>query len=159
MPSKKKILKSKISIIDALKSILLSDTVGTQDEIKQALEEQGFLVNQSKISRLLRKVGAAKTTNEHKQIVYSLPREPAPPASKNVLSHLVINITTNETLIVINTNPGSASLIGRLLDHNSQDLNILGTVAGDDTVFIAPKSIKQIEKTVETIKIFLAQTK
>lgn len=144
------------TIIEALRVILLSNTVGRQDEIKQALKKQGFEVNQSKISRLLRKIGAIKTINDQKQTVYSLPREPAPPASKTILSELIINITTNETLIVIHTNPGSASLIGRLLDHHRQDLNILGTVAGDDTVFIAPASVKRIAKTLHTIQAFLA---
>lgn len=155
LKTKEKATRQKSTVIDTLKSILLSGAVSTQDDIKQALELRGYPINQSKISRLLRKLGAVKITNEFKQIVYSLPREPAPPASKNVLSHLVISITTNETLIVIHTNPGSASLIGRLFDHHNQELNILGTVAGDDTVFIAPKSIKQIDKTLVAIKAFL----
>lgn len=144
-------------IIDTLKRVLLSGTISTQEEIKQALETHGFEINQSKISRLLRKIGAIKTTNERKQIVYSLPYDPAPPTSKNILSQLIISITTNETLIIIHTNPGSASLIGRLLDHNRQELSILGTVAGDDTVFIAPHSTKHITKTLEAIQTFLAE--
>jgi transcriptional regulator of arginine metabolism len=148
---------AKFSIEDALKSILVSDSVGTQDEIRQALEELGYEVNQSRISRLLRKLGAVKMTNERKQIIYSLPIEPAPPASKTILSQLIMSIKTNETLIVIHTNPGSASLIGRLLDHNRDELKILGTVAGDDTVFIAPRSVKQISTTLRIIQNFLAE--
>jgi transcriptional regulator of arginine metabolism len=144
------------SIEEALRSILLSDTVGTQEEIKLALEDLGYIVNQSKISRVLHKLGAVKVMNEHKQIVYTLPLEPAPPASRNILSQLIINISMNETMIVIHTNPGSASLIGRLLDHNREELLVLGTVAGDDTVFITPVSIKKIEKTLDAIQSFLA---
>lgn len=140
---------------EALKAILHAGTVGTQDEIKQALEELDYEVNQSRISRLLRKLGAVKMSNDRKQTIYTLPLEPAPPTSKNILSQLIISIKTNESLIVIHTNPGSASLIGRLLDHNRDELNILGTVAGDDTVFIAPHSIKQIAKTLRVIQEFL----
>lgn len=147
----------KTRIEDVIKALLLSDTLGTQEELAAALEQQGYVVNQSKISRLLRKLGAVKITNEKKQIVYSLPREPAPPTSKNILSQLIINITHNETLIVIHTNPGSASMVGRLLDHNREDLRILGTVAGDDTVFIAPESVRQINKTLQAIESFLAE--
>lgn len=145
-----------VNILDALKSLLLVETVSTQDEIKQALEELGYNINQSKISRLLRKLGAVKVTNEHKQIVYSLPHEPPPPTSKSILSQLIISIRYNEMLIVIDTNPGSASLIGRLLDHHREELNVLGTVAGDDTVFIAPASVKSIAKTLKLIKTFLS---
>lgn len=151
-------MSQKLTVIDALKSILLSGTVSTQDEMKQVLEQKGHIINQSKISRLLRKLGAIKITNEQNQIIYSLPREPAPPTKKNVLSQLVISITTNEVLIIIRTNPGSASLIGRLLDHHSQELHILGTVAGDDTVFIAPKSVKQISNILIAVNAFLAET-
>lgn len=152
----KKTASYKTNMLDALKTLLISGKVGTQDEIKHALEEQGYQINQSKISRLLRKLGAVKVSNELKQIIYTLPREPAPPASKNILSELIISINTNETLIVIRTSPGSASLIGRMLDHNGAELNILGTVAGDDTVFIAPSSVKKLDKTLLAIKSFLA---
>ena len=153
----KKYMPHKLTVIDALKSILLSGSAGTQDEIRQALEQEGYQLNQSKISRLLRKLGAIKITNEQNEIVYSLPREPAPPSAKNILSHLVISIEKNETLIVIRTNPGSASLIGRLLDHHNEELDILGTVAGDDTIFIAPKSVKRIANVLSTVKLFLAE--
>jgi len=146
------------SIEETLKTILLSDTVGTQEEIKKALEELGYEINQSKISRLLRKLGAIKTSNERNQIVYTLPLEPAPQASKNILSQLIISIRTNETLIVIHTNPGSASLIGRLVDHHRDKLHLLGTVAGDDTLFIAPKSVKHIAKTLHAIQLWVADT-
>jgi len=148
-------MRQKTRLEDALKSMLLSDTIGTQEELAQALEQQGYDVNQSKISRLLRKLGAVKITNDKKQIVYSLPREPAPPTSKNILSQLITNITTNETLIVIHTNPGSASMVGRLLDHNREGLKILGTVAGDDTLFIAPESVREINQTLQAIESFL----
>jgi len=149
--------KNKTSLEEALKVILLSNSVSTQDEIKQALEKFGHDANQSKISRLLRKLGAVKTTNDRKQIIYSLPLEPAPPASKSILSQLIMSIRMNEQLIVIHTNPGSASLIGRLLDHNRDELSILGTVAGDDTVFIAPYSVKKIKKTLSIIQNFLSE--
>jgi transcriptional regulator of arginine metabolism len=155
MPHRQK--KPASSMLDALKTLLLAETVSTHDEIKLALEKLGHDANQSKISRLLRKLGAVKMTNEYKQMVYSLPLEPAPPASKIILSQLIINITVNETLIVIHTNPGSASLIGRLLDHHRDELSMLGTVAGDDTVFIAPTSVKSITQTLRSLKTFLSE--
>jgi len=151
-------MSQKLTVTDALKAILLSGVAGTQVEIKETLKQEGYYLNQSKISRLLRKLGAIKITNTQKKIVYSLPREPTPPSAKNILSHLVISITTNETLIVIHTNPGSASLIARTLDHHNEELNILGTVAGDDTIFIAPKSIKRISKILSAIRVFLSET-
>jgi len=145
------------ALIDALKDILLSGNAGTQEEIVHSLEAQGFEVNQSKVSRVLRKLGAVKITNERKEIIYALPLEPAPPTSKNILSQLISNISYNEAIVVIHTNPGSASLIARLLDHHRQELKILGTVAGDDTLFITPLSLKNIKQTVLAIREFIAE--
>lgn len=149
-------MKPKPGIEEALRNLLHSEVVGTQEEIKQALKELGYQINQTKISRLLRKLGAIKTTLDGSQIVYTLPMEPVPSASKTILSELITSIKTNEMLIVIHTNPGSASLIGRLLDHHREELGILGTVAGDDTVFIAPLLIKKIKTTLKKIQGFLA---
>jgi transcriptional regulator of arginine metabolism len=53
-------------------------------------------------------------------------------------------------LIVINTTPGSASLVARQLDQTRPE-GILGTIAGDDTIFVAPVSSRKIEQTVEAI--------
>jgi transcriptional regulator of arginine metabolism len=150
-------LKSDSGLLTSLTTILQAGTAGTQDEIKKALEKQGHEVNQSKISRALRKMGAIKIMNEQRQIIYALPKEPALPHSKNVLSQLIVSIDANEHLIVISTNPGSASLIARFLDHHRTELNILGTVAGDDALFVAPKSVKQLADTVRLIHSFLGK--
>jgi len=150
--------KVKAHLINELKEILLTGTVSTQEEIKHLLEQQGYEINQSKISRLLHKVGAVKLVNDRKQIVYALQREPAPPNSRAIWSELITSISKNDALIVIHTNPGSASLIGRLLDHHRNELEILGTVAGDDTIFIAPINISKIARTLKKIQEFLNES-
>lgn len=148
-------LRMNTDLLNDLKTLLLAGSAATQEELCSALEKKGHEVNQSKISRLLHKIGAVKIMNERKQIVYSLPRDPAPPTSKNLFSQLIVNVRCNESLIVIHTNPGSASMIGRVLDHHRDDLFILGTVAGDDTVFITPLSIKKIAHCLQAIQTFI----
>ena len=56
---------------------------------------------------------------------------------------------------MIFTAPGSASMIARALDYNQETTEILGTIAGDDTIFVAPKSIKNISKLFKEIKSLL----
>jgi transcriptional regulator of arginine metabolism len=51
---------------------------------------------------------------------------------------------------VINTTPGSASLVARQLDQTKPE-GILGTIAGDDTIFVAPLSARKIEQTISAI--------
>jgi transcriptional regulator of arginine metabolism len=55
-------------------------------------------------------------------------------------------------MIVVHTSPGSASLIARFLDYRHKETEILGTVAGDDTIFIVPKSIKRIHHTLKEVE-------
>lgn len=140
------------TISDDLRDLLIQGTVSTQEEICDALEAKGHEVNQSKISRLLRKVGAVKSKNESGQIVYRLPKEPAPPTPNTKLSSLIINTLSNETCVIVHTSPGSASMVARLLDHKREYCGILGTIAGDDTILIIPDSIEQTEDTLQRVK-------
>ena len=142
-------------LLTILRDLLVSKAVKTQDDIKEALLQLGFKVNQSKISRLLHKLGAIKTKNELGEIVYQLPKEPLPPTISSELAHLVIDVVNNEMLIIVHTSPGSASLIARVIDHHQQHLKILGTVAGDDTVVVIPKSIQQIQAIIKDIESLL----
>lgn len=146
------------TILQALKTILQLEQAHSQEDIIAALQAEGHPVNQSKVSRLLRKLGAVKTTNDTGNIIYTLPREPAPTRTRHILSHFIINIVHNETLIIIYTNPGSASVIARLMDHKMKELGILGTVAGDDTIFAAPLSIKNIKQITNNLKKYLEDT-
>jgi len=143
------------NLADDLRALLTEGKVTTQEDICTTLEAKGHNINQSKVSRLLRKVGAVKTKNELGQIVYRLPHEPAPPTTQSQLSSLIIDINANETTIIVNTSPGSAQLIARILDYHKKEIAILGTIAGDDAIFIAPKSTKKIKHTIEAINNLL----
>lgn len=144
-------------LINTFRDLLVQGTLGTQEELCQALALQGFDVNQSRVSRLLRKVGAVKTKNAEGSIVYCLPKEPAPPTAMSHLSHLIMAISANEQVIIVHTSPGSASLIARLLDHQREKLNVLGTIAGDDTILVIPQQIRDLEMTLSAVKQLLAE--
>ncbi len=143
------------SVSDDLRSLLSEGQVTTQDDICNALEQLGHSTNQSKISRLLRKLGAVKSKNEAGEIVYRLPMEPAPPTIDSQLSSLLIDVQANETTIILTTSPGSAQLIARILDYHKNKLALFGTIAGDDTIFIAPKSNADIDESVKKIREML----
>ncbi len=145
----------KQNLTNDLRTLLLEGKVTTQEDICAALEEQGHVVNQSKISRLIHKLNAIKSKNEQGQIVYRLPHEPAPPTTTSQLASLVMEALANETTIIVKTSPGAAQLVARMLDYHKERMQILGTIAGDDTIFIAPKSIRRIDQTLEDIRELL----
>lgn len=158
MPNKKETIDIKNpdrSLSDDMRSILSEGKVTTQEGICNALETLGHTVNQSKVSRLLRKLGAVKSKNEQGQVVYRLPFEPAPPTTSDQLSSLIIDVVANEVTIIVYTSPGAAQLVARILDYHKKKIQILATIAGDDAVFIAPKSIKKIETSINGIKKLL----
>ncbi len=143
------------NIVDDLRDLLIKGTVSTQEEICDALEALEHPMTQSKVSRMLRKVGAVKAKNESGQIVYRLPREPAPPTTNSQLASLILDIVANETMVIVNTSPGAAQLVARLLDYNKDKAEILGTIAGDDTILIVPKSMKNANITHAKVKKLL----
>lgn len=144
------------TFLEAVGEILQAGKVSTQQDICQALAAQGFSVNQSKISRLLHKLGAIKVQNARGYTEYRLSKELAPPPTQTPLTQLIIKIAANENLIIIQTSPGSASLIARMLDYQNSESEILATLAGDDTIFVAPKSVKRINQAFDEVKKLLA---
>ena len=141
------------TILTDLKNLLLEGITATQETICIALEAKGHQINQSKVSRLLRRINAVKSKNDNGEMTYRLPHDVLPPPMTASLSNLIIDITANEVMIVIKTSPGSASLIARIIDDKK--CQILGTIAGDDTIFVAPQSVEKIKETLSLVCNFL----
>lgn len=137
----------------AFKELLNQERFGSQNEIVDALKKQGFTgINQSKISRMLGKFGAVRTRNTKMEMVYCLPNELSVPNTSSPLKNLVLDVDHNSMLIVIKTTPGAAQLIARLLDSIGKSEGILGTIAGDDTIFVTPTSDKPIDELLQNIQ-------
>lgn len=148
-----KTAKSQDDLIKTFKALLKEERFGSQGEIVSALQAEGFgNVNQSKVSRMLSKFGAVRTRNAKQEMVYCLPAELGVPTAGSPLKNLVLDVDHNQAMIVVRTSPGAAQLIARLLDSIGKPEGILGTIAGDDTIFICPASIKHIDETLETVK-------
>lgn len=139
------------SLSEAFKSLLREEKFSSQSEIVTALQEMGFThINQSKVSRMLSKFGAVRTRNPKMEMVYQLP-ELSVPTTSSPLKNLVIDIDHNDVLIVIHTSPGAAQLIARLLDSIGKAEGILGTIAGDDTIFVMPTRDTAIYQLIDNI--------
>ena len=123
----------------AFKELLNQERFASQSEIVDALKNQGFqTINQSKVSRMLSKFGAVRARNTKMEMVYCLPAELGVPTTSSPLKNLVLDIDYNDAVVVIHTSPGAAQLIARLLDSLGKAEGILGSIAGDDTIFTTP---------------------
>jgi transcriptional regulator of arginine metabolism len=141
--------------IQALRALLEDEVASTQEELREKLEHLDFTVNQSTISRDLRRLGAVKTMDATGRTTYRLSLDSPPGYAKSV-GDLVRFIEHNGAMVVIGTDPGSASLVARHVDNIRTD-DILGTIAGDDTIFVAPASIKKVDALTKLIRECLAE--
>ena len=141
------------ALVQAFKDLLNQEQFSSQGDIADALKAQGFEnISQSKVSLMLSKFGAVRTRNARQEMVYCLPAELGMPTAKSPLKQLVLDIEHNDVMIIIRTSPGAAQLIARLLDSLSKSDGVLGTIAGDDTIFIAPTDVKAIKQTISRLE-------
>lgn len=122
--------------------IISGKEVGSQEEVLNELRKEGFTLTQATLSRDLKQLKVAKAASMNGKYVYVLPNETMyrrshkPLSAGEMLSNpgfLSINFSGN--LGVIKTRPGYASSIAYNID-NSNVPEILGTIAGDDTIII-----------------------
>ena len=136
----------------AFKEILKQEQASSQQEIVNILQNQGFNnINQSKVSRMLTKFGAVRIRNTKMEMVYCLPAEISVPTTTSPLKNLVVDIDHNQSMVVIRTSPGAAQLIARILDSIGKSEGILGSIAGDDTIFSTPANgftVKQLHQII-----------
>ncbi len=136
--------------LQLLRKLLEEGSISTQEELVDELYRKKFDVTQSTISRDLRRIGAIKAVDSSGTTVYRLPEDSAQQVLQTRLEDLILDIDHNGMLIVIKTTPGAANLIARTLDLGKLD-GVLGTIAGDDVVFIAPTNAKKIKETMEAV--------
>lgn len=121
------------------KRLLQSESFTSQHEIVNYLQDLGYEnINQSRVSRLLTKSGAIRRRNAKGELVYSFPAELNVPGISSRVNNLVHLMDYNDLLIVITTSPGAAPLVARILDSFGKAEGIMGTIAGDDTIFVVP---------------------
>jgi transcriptional regulator of arginine metabolism len=128
-------LYRRTQILDLLKR----EPIATQAELCEKLARRGIQVTQATVSRDIEELGLIKTRNG-----YRMPGSPAPlklpqPALPIILKEFLWEVRKASTLVVIKTHPGNAHSVAAALDAE-QWPEVVGTVAGDDTIFIATRS-------------------
>lgn len=144
---------SKLNRHFAIRQIITHKVVGNQDDLRRLLEEEGFETTQATLSRDLKELGVARAhTAEGVRYVLTAAGEENRLAS--LLSVEIGTIEANETLIVIKTLPGRAQGVAEILD-SFRHPDVLGTLAGDNTIFIAPVSVTRIESLLHDLRRFV----
>lgn len=144
-------------LIKTFRVLLHEKNFSSQHEMIDALKKKGFEgLNQSKVSRILNQLGAVRTRNAKKEIQYCLPEGMDIPPINATLASLVRDIDYNHSMVVIRTTPAAAQIVARLMDSLGKADGILGSVGGDDTVFVTPTSDTSVEQLYVILKELLA---
>lgn len=149
-------MKVKNNRLEALRLIISSQQLGSQDELLTALQKEGFKLTQATLSRDLKQLKVAKAASMSGNYVYVLPNDTMYKrvSTPNTIREMMkvpgfVSINFSGNIGIIKTRPGYASSIAWNID-NSDIPEILGTIAGDDTIFIV---IKEGAKHQEVINI------
>lgn len=117
--------------------------LSSQEEVLRALEAEGFQLTQATLSRDLKQLKVAKAASMNGKYVYVLPNETmykrvtTPRKATEMLQRSgYISVNISGQLAIVKTRPGYASAIAYDIDTSDSDY-ILGTIAGDDTIFVA----------------------
>jgi transcriptional regulator of arginine metabolism len=122
----------------AIAELIRSQPLGSQEELADRLGALGFAVTQATVSRDLEQLGALKVRRDG-QLSYVLPEEvrnAQPSRLVSVFREWVRSVEAAANLVVVKTPPGSAHLVGVVLDQSDYG-EIVGTICGDDTIFVA----------------------
>ena len=134
-----------------LTRLLREGRASSQRDIVQSLRAAGHEVTQATISRDLQELGALKVRTKD-GFVYRLPDEMSRGGgdlmARNLLHTLeefALSVRVAGNLVVVMTAPGHAAAVGRAIDLAPND-DVIGTVAGDDTIFVATPNQKAAER-------------
>ena len=150
-------MKVKNDRLEALRMIISSQELGSQDELLAALKQEGFKLTQATLSRDLKQLKVAKAASRRGNYVYVLPNETMYKrvSTPNSIREMMkvpgfVSINFSGNMGVIKTRPGYASSIAWNID-NSDIPEILGTIAGDDTIFIVIKEGIKHQEVIEAL--------
>jgi transcriptional regulator of arginine metabolism len=137
---------------EALLSLIGSRVVATQEELVSALRSMGVTASQASVSRDVAALGLVKAGGR-----YVLPpptRAPENPLEERVSEFLLSVTPAGENLVVLKTPPGEASGVALALDRLAL-AGVVGTVAGDDTIFAAVEGRRSGAAVLRTLRALL----
>jgi transcriptional regulator of arginine metabolism len=138
----------------AILRVVRARRIESQDELREALAGDGFVVTQATLSRDIRELGLAKLADPGGGAYYTHPHRGAVrPDLGQVLPALLVSVDGVGPLLVLKTASGSAGAVTEALDHAGWS-EVIGTIAGDDTVLVITRNQRQrveIAKRIEDL--------
>ena len=143
-------------------AVIAANQVRSQSELARLLADEGVVATQATLSRDLEEMGAAKVRHPSGGTVYVLGDEPPGPVLRaltdatqgkvsRLAAELLVSAEASANLVVVRTPPGGAQLLASAIDRAGM-ADVLGTVAGDDTVLLVARDPRGGAKVAERLR-------
>ena len=158
-------MKEKNNRLEALRLIISSQQLGSQEELLNALMREGYQLTQATLSRDLKQLKVAKASTLSGNYIYVLPNETMYKrvSTASSLREMMqvpgfISINFSGNMGVIKTRPGYASAIAWNIDRRDIP-QIMGTIAGDDTIFIVTREGSSHQEVIDALSVVVPNMK
>ena len=138
-----------------IKEIIDKNKVETQEDLAAALRAEGIEVTQATVSRGIKELMLVKVPDANGQYHYAYPKEHnmllTPGRLERTFQDSIIGIRVSQCMVVIRTLPGTAQAVAYAVDYMKWE-EVLGTIAGDDTVFVAMENAEGVKAFLKRFK-------
>ncbi len=140
---------------NAILSIVAENEIQTQEELSERLRQMGYDVTQATVSRDIKELRLVKVKNDNGIVCYRADSQSdsgdVQQRLRSILKHSMVSVDSAENDIVIKTLPGVAQAAAAAIDAMHWN-EIMGTIAGDDTILMITRSAKSAEGVIEKLK-------
>lgn len=140
---------------NAILSIVAENEIQTQEELSERLHQMGYDVTQATVSRDIKELRLVKVKNDNGIVCYRADSQTdsgdVQQRLRSILKHSMVSVDSAENDIVIKTLPGVAQAAAAAIDAMHWN-EIMGTIAGDDTILMITRSAKSAEGVIEKLK-------
>lgn len=138
--------------------IVSNETIGTQKELAERLQQEGFETTQATISRDIKELLLVKVNIGGDRYKYVIAQEtPVTDAKlRMVLREFILSYDYSENLLILNTAPGNANTVASAIDR-ARWPQVIGTLAGDDTVMLVIKPKEAVQEVVKKIEDYTSR--
>ena len=139
--------------------LISSQDIETQDDLSELLRIAGFEVTQATVSRDIRELKLTKSADENGIYKYTISQSEDDKSIGKygfILRETVVSCEKAHSLVVVKTISGMANAACAAIDH-MQWPHVVGTIAGDDTIFIVVKEPEDVKNVVEALNSILSR--
>jgi len=142
---------SKLSRQNLILDLVQQEAVENQEQLRKLLLRQGFDVTQATLSRDINDLALVKTPTGYSVSHNGERAEPGYPSAGRLVREFVVEVREAQNLLVVKTATGSAQPVAAAIDSEGWS-EIVGTVAGDDTILVISQNKKNAHRISLRIK-------